>query len=374
MAVAVAARPADPPAGSGDTQMMPMVKARGLGRMTLRVKLLIGFTLIFTIVFAGTFYWFYNYATSEAESTIKNEMTASLNGAIAGENVDRFVALANDGQKANASGGSDDPLYKQELDWLATVHSLNPQAYPYDYVMGPPGGDAKTVIAVADYFMLQDPNRALHFKEAWHSSSGLSVQGLSQLTYHLVPYTDDWGEWVSAYAPIKDANGKVVGAMGVDYRAEYVDQVRAKVRDQVIAAFAGIYVVLFALMFLVSGWLSKPLRIMTDVAMRIGEGDYNQDLSALLRARFNYEIRVLAEVFQSMVAKVRSREQSLVQQVQQLTIQIDEAKRAKDVSAIVESNDFLGLQEKARQMRARARGATADQAPDTTTIGSGTSA
>jgi len=31
------------------------------------------------------------------------------------------------------------------------------------------------------------------------------------------PYIDEWGTFISAYAPIKDSNGKVVGTLGMDY-------------------------------------------------------------------------------------------------------------------------------------------------------------
>ncbi len=50
------------------------------------------------------------------------------------------------------------------------------------------------------------------------------------------------------------------------------------------------------------------------------------------------------------------REQSLRQQIQQLKIEIDEAKRQKEVSEIVDTDFFQGLQERAKSLRARRRG------------------
>jgi hypothetical protein len=56
------------------------------------------------------------------------------------------------------------------------------------------------------------------------------------------------------------------------------------------------------------------------------------------------------------------REQSLKQQIQQLRIEIDEAKRQKQVSEIVDSDFFQDLQEKARSIRSRrAAQASADK-------------
>lgn len=39
-------------------------------------------------------------------------------------------------------------------------------------------------------------------------------------SYTFGPYSDSWGEWVSAYAPIKTQDGKVVGMVGLDIAAE----------------------------------------------------------------------------------------------------------------------------------------------------------
>ena len=56
-----------------------------------------------------------------------------------------------------------------------------------------------------------------------------------------------------------------------------------------------------------------------------------------------------------MVGKVYQREQTLRRQVEELKIEIDEVKRKKQVSEIVESDFFQDLQAKARRMRSRGR-------------------
>jgi CheY-like chemotaxis protein len=61
----------------------------------------------------------------------------------------------------------------------------------------------------------------------------------------------------------------------------------------------------------------------------------------------------LARVFQRMAVEVRSREERLKQQVQELRIQIDAAKNAREVSAITETDYFRDLQAKAQSLRAK---------------------
>jgi hypothetical protein len=52
-----------------------------------------------------------------------------------------------------------------------------------------------------------------------------------------------------------------------------------------------------------------------------------------------------------MIEKVRGREESLRKQVEKLIIQVDQAKRQKDVAEVVESDFFQDLQSKAKSLR-----------------------
>jgi len=61
----------------------------------------------------------------------------------------------------------------------------------------------------------------------------------------------------------------------------------------------------------------------------------------------------LGRVFQRMAREVYAREQLLKQQVQELRIQIDEAKKAREVAEITETEYFRDLRAKAQRLRQR---------------------
>jgi uncharacterized protein len=63
------------------------------------------------------------------------------------------------------------------------------------------------------------------------------------------------------------------------------------------------------------------------------------------------ELGQLARVFQRMADEVQAREERLKLEVQQLRIQIDEVKKAREVAEITESEYFQRLQQKARDIR-----------------------
>ena len=354
---------------------------------SLRWKLLIGFTLIFSVVFALAFYWFYTFATDQALTRIQQDLLDTLDGASQEVSGDILAELVKDGKpneqgevwlavanaeenetpdastlrdaaqanfgKASVIGFSDDPRYQKLMDQLQAIHNIEPRAWPYIFVKAE---GERHISYIADLWARYDPSKATPFM--FTTSSKRSYNGLNELTLRLdsngnfTPYTDQWGQWISAYRPIKNTQG--TAAIGIDFTADYVHQVQDAILNQVATAFTVTYLALFILVFLVSGALTGPIVKLTFAANALGEGDYSQDFSSLKSAgRFGDEIVKLADVFAVMADKVRQREQSLKRQVEALKIEIDETKRKKQVSEIADSDFFRELQVKARDMRSK---------------------
>jgi HAMP domain-containing protein len=323
--------------------------------ISLRVKLLVGFTVLFSIVFAGAFYWFDSFAQDIAMRRIRDDLVKAVRTAVVGVDGDELIALFQEGVP-NKSGLSDDPRYWRQMAWLQKMHEIEPQAWLYIYVKGDKPGE---IIFVVDVAAVYEPEKATSFLELSPPAEGedeescVICQGFKDLTIVMTPYTDKWGNWVSAYAPVTNSKGEKVGALGVDFSAEYVSEVRGAIRSRVVIAFAIAYSILFIMVLLISRTLTQPIITLTEAAERIGEGDYEHGLPHLGRIRFPDEISTLREVFAIMVGKVHTREQALRRQVEELRIEIDEVKRKRQVDEIVETDFFQDLQAKARTMRSR---------------------
>ncbi|MDQ4077682.1 MAG: HAMP domain-containing protein [Chloroflexota bacterium] len=328
---------------------MSQEQREGRGRfVSLRIKFLIAVTVIFTIVYAAAFYWFYTFATNQAMNRIQEDMIDTLEGTIAGIDVDEFVAMAREAEPRE-DGLTDDPRYWEHLDWLARVQAVEPRANPYTYIKG---DEPNEVLFIGDILVTMGRGDAAGFREPYVSQGGM-WQGLSGLNIKLEPYSDPWGRWVSAYSPIVNEASEVVGAVGLDFRADYVDQVRQGILDKVGIAFLATYAILFLLAWGISGTLTRSIITLTAAAERLGEGNYEQDMSKLVAHRFPDEMATLARVFEDMASKVRQREEDLKKQVAQLRIQVDEAKRQQQVREIVDTEFFQSLRSKADAMRRR---------------------
>jgi hypothetical protein len=321
-----------------------------------QVRLLIGFTLLFTIVFAGAYYWFYTYTTDTSIKRIEQDLLDTLKGAAAGVDADQFLALSQEGV-VRADGYTDDPRYWAHVDWLVKVNEIEPRAILYTYIAG---AQPKEVIFIGSIGAVTSspsgdpPPWGAKFQEHYISSGKASanlITGLDHFGATTIIYKDEWGSWISGWGPIVNSKGEKVGAIGIDFRADYVKEVQQGIINSMVVAFAITYAILFALVYIISLFFTRPIVALTRAAERIGEGRYDQDLSTLKGGRFRTEFSLLANVFEMMVEKVRQREQNLIHQVEELKIQIDEAKAQQQIGEIVDSEFFQSLREKAKKMR-----------------------
>jgi HAMP domain-containing protein len=319
----------------------------------LRVKLLVGFTLLFSAVFGLIFYWIYRFTDEQTMAHIQEQLITTIEGAAQGVDGDMLVALAAEG-RPNTAGFSDDPRYETLLDWLELVQSFEPQAWPYLYIKGDRPDE---IIFVVDLWARHNPDKAAPFmyaddyEDLYQGLNGLYV--VADASGRLIITTDQWGEWVTVCMPVANAAGEHVGAIGIDFEANYVRQVRRSVAERVTLAFVVSYAILFAVVYFATQTVARPVEVLSQVARRVGSGDYTQRFTRSMAARYIDEFDVLAETFNEMVAQVDQREQSLRREVAELRIEINEAKRQKNVEEVVDTEFFRELQAKAQQMRQR---------------------
>ncbi|NEQ98041.1 MAG: HAMP domain-containing histidine kinase [Cyanothece sp. SIO2G6] len=327
--------------------------------VSLRVKLLVGFSLIFSVVFAGAFLWFYNFTTDKTISRLRADLKSTLEGAAAGVDVDELLSLYREGQR-NAIGFSDDPRYLNQLEWFATVKSIEPRAWLYSFVViGPsdlegqpplsrqeinqiPLDRYETIWLVdlwAKYPEYRDERAAKFlYKDRQTSSSSVLVKYQQRLVEEERIYKDDWGTWLSAFAPLKNEEGHVVAILGLDIEADYVFKLQDEIRKRVLLSFVITYGILFILIYVLSGVLTNHLTDLTRSAERIAAGNYRQSLylARLHRSRkptkqlvqiplvihlfaIGYHIRrylrdemsILAQAFEVMIDSIQTRERMI---------------------------------------------------------------
>jgi len=98
----------------------------------------------------------------------------------------------------------------------------------------------------------------------------------------------------------------------------------------------------------------RNVATVTAAAAAVESGAFDPDSLGPVAGRED-ALGQLARVFQHMAREVYAREQRLKQEVQELRVQIDEARKARQVAEITGTDYFQDLQQKAQDLRRRAR-------------------
>jgi methyl-accepting chemotaxis protein len=341
---------------------------RAAGFISLRTRLMIVFTLVFSLALVGIFIWIYRFTGDVATENLKRDVGTTAITTALGINGD-------DHEKLVKNGKIDDEIYSKISSYLRTVRRTNPKASGlYTYVLNPkdsthvklivsssvaPGtsfGVADEIVrnlAPASCRLSQDNRPALG--EDYDPAGSRMINGLSAATVDDGTFKDSWGTWQSGYAPIRNSKGTIVGAVGIDMCAAAIDQVHQEIRKTVIYVFAIVLSVLAFVVYLIATSITRPLLGLAKAAENIGRGEYDQNLQHIHDTRVQDEVSALALIIENMSLQVKGREEVLKEQVQELMIEIDEAKRQKQVEDIVESDFFRELKDKAAKMRERSR-------------------
>ncbi len=149
-------------------------------------------------------------------------------------------------------------------------------------------------------------------------------------------YEDENGVWVSAYSPILDSAGAVLGLVEVDFKNNfYLVQLSEKQRSVIVTSL--IAVVFGAMLsFLLAFLITKPIQRITDAVVAFSRGEKSQRVQALS----NDEIGDLAAAFNAMAQEISERDR--------ITEEIRKQRLEETITALNESNTELA--EKQREL------------------------
>lgn len=168
------------------------------------------------------------------------------------------------------------------------------------------------------------------------------------------------GAELQVVAPILDADGRVTGAVLVSLPTVRVQEaLRQNLQAALVVALSALAVGVIASL-LIARWVTQPVVRLTEAAEAVEAGTCDPASLEGVALRQD-KLGQLARVFQNMAREVQLREQRLKAQVQELSIEIDRSREARQVAEITETDYFQQLQAKARTLRARpAPGAAGD--------------
>ncbi len=110
---------------------------------------------------------------------------------------------------------------------------------------------------------------------------------------------NDW--YISAYDPLRDPGGRVVGMLYVGL----LDKAYTSIRDRVILSFFGIasigFLLIAGITYFMIGSITRPIGELVEATRKIAAGQFDQEVNV----RATGELALLAESFNAMVASLR---------------------------------------------------------------------
>jgi GAF domain-containing protein/HAMP domain-containing protein len=221
------------------------------------------------------------------------------------------------------------PTYRQIQQTLQRIRDVSSDLY-YVYTMRL--NDAGEIEFVVDA-EAENPEEIAHLGEIYDDASPLLKRNIATLEQPIVEeefYTDEWGTWITGYAPFFDADGDRAGVLGVDIR---VDRVRAYEnqllrRSLVITGVTLPVVALFG--WLLGRYLTAPIVRLRDRVQAIAGGNWEQKIAV----HSQDELGELAIAFNQMAARIQHLVGSLERRVEARTE--DLARRTRYLEATAE--------------------------------------
>jgi diguanylate cyclase (GGDEF)-like protein/PAS domain S-box-containing protein len=184
--------------------------------------------------------WFFVDFVTRTGTAIERERVRSLaRTAAATLESTRIAALAGDAADIGTPG------FDAVRDELRRVRDVNPD-FRFVYLMRPARADPDAMMFLADAESPESPD---------YSAPGDVYDGPSEALRQAFrtgqpqvepPSHDDWGYWVTAIAPVRDATGRTVAVLGMDVNADAWLANLARYRSFALA-ISGLVLVLIAL-------------------------------------------------------------------------------------------------------------------------------
>jgi len=129
---------------------------------------------------------------------------------------------------------------------------------------------------------------------------------------------NDW--FISAYEPLRDSGGRIVGALYVGMPERPLLEMRRSLN----LIFAGVLLLVACIGIVIAGWISRrlamPVRALAEAARRMAAGERIEPI----RSAGSDEIGLLADEFNQMALEVSSLKENLEEKVVQRTLQLEE--------------------------------------------------
>jgi GAF domain-containing protein/HAMP domain-containing protein len=283
----------------------------------LSLLLTVAFTVAGALVSAVIILILYNNFRNELRQELRNRLVS----------ITSVAALQQDGDTLVKVAARDDEYYKKINEQNLKIRASDPDLV-YVYTMRK---NEQGIYFVVDANLPGDEGIA-DFGQPYREPGPTLEQNFDTLNQTIIEpdfYTDEFGSFLSAYAPIYASNGEKVGVLGIDITANRVLEKERRFLNASLLIFLASLPFITLLGYLLGRQFSIPLVQITRTAQKIAEGNLNE---RVVEAGNSREAALLADSFNRMAQKLTELVNNLEDEVAERTQKAE--KRASRLQAV----------------------------------------
>jgi len=184
-----------------------------------------------------------------------------------------------------------------------------------------------------EFIVDSDPEEPAEIGEVCENTEALSLAVNEQVTTaDDEPFTDEWGSHVSAYSPIFEGK-QIVGIVGVDISANWIDEQMQALRSLVILTCVGTYLISMFILWILMSKFTKGVKRLNDKVKELAGG--SGDLTKEIDIHTKDEMGEIAENMNVFIRQIRTLVKDVVQSTEEILV------TGEELSAIVEDNNRI---------------------------------
>ncbi len=271
--------------------MLPRLAKLVLTKLSLKLLIISELVLIFTII------------------ALLLPMRQQMRGQIIDDVQQKLLAIANTGaaqidgdlhQQINHETPWDNPAIQTLRGQLARIRNANPEVtYNHIYTFHRMGDRVYFAVFLHEE---DDPYRP-QIGESYELQKGMRAVFDEGRSFARDLYTDQYGEWISAYAPIRNSAGAVVGLLEVDEDApKYFARYRAVTRTTMALGFAALAVSSILGWFVLQRLVIAPLQAVHNGMQALSRQDFRHHVDL----HTHDEFQELGETLNSLATELNA--------------------------------------------------------------------